>query len=329
MSEFVVEISDLRGWGAQVGRGSVDVGNAAIYAKSNIADAEFGAILELITAEYAALLPAFHGVLDADSTGLGSEQSALVESADAYRRADQSSSSRFGHGQVSDDGAMSPGFNDIASAWPIPQPSSNGETLPEVSFGFLLDKVCDLIVWVGGPDPREYVTKWIAGNVEKASMHASAWSHLSECVKSVEQNLRSGAGTVAQAWQGAAASGSLTQMSRWTANLASQSEGMAKMSGHLADMAVQAVAMAQVVVDIIKTVISMVSACLSSAYIPGYGQWKAIKTVKEAITLVNNARKVIITFWNALIMIKSTIMMVINQFSIDALPPSPSAVSSS
>lgn len=52
----------------------------------------------------------------------------------------------------------------------------------------------------------------------------------------------------------------------------------------------QAVQMAQVVVDIIKTVISIVSAALSSAYIPGWGQWKATKTVKEAITLVNNAR---------------------------------------
>lgn len=84
--------------------------------------------------------------------------------------------------------------------------------------------------------------------------------------------------------------------------------------------------MAQVVVDIIKTVISLVSAALSSAYIPGYGQWKAISTVKEAWTLVNNARKVITTFWNALVMIKDCIVMAVMAFNVESLPAAPSAV---
>jgi hypothetical protein len=85
----------------------------------------------------------------------------------------------------------------------------------------------------------------------------------------------------------------------------------------------QAVDMAQVVVDIIKTVISLASAALSSAYIPFWGQWKLIKSAKEALTLINNARKVIQAFWNALVMIKDGIVMVAHSFSIDALPPAP------
>lgn len=83
--------------------------------------------------------------------------------------------------------------------------------------------------------------------------------------------------------------------------------------------------MAQCVVDIIREVISIVSAALSNAAIPFYGQWKLIKTVKEAITMINSARKVIMVFWNFLNMVTSFIQLCISTFSADVLPPAPSA----
>jgi hypothetical protein len=100
---------------------------------------------------------------------------------------------------------------------------------------------------------------------------------------------------------------------------------MRRMAGYLNDAIDQAVKMAQCVVDIIRTVISVVSAGLSNAAIPFYGQWKLIKSVKEAITMVNSARKVIMVFWNFLNVVKSFIHLCISTFSADALPPAPSA----
>ncbi|MCG8918604.1 hypothetical protein L6E12_22740 [Actinokineospora sp. PR83] len=329
MTDVTVELADLRGWAAQTGRASTDCGAAQAYATGNIADADFGAILELITGDYAGLLTKVHDILGKDGSGLGLEQGALTSCADAYRDADKQGRDRFvelgGTGVLhsSDDGVAN-GFDDVASAQgKLTAPSASGATLPEVSFGWILDKVCDLIVWVGGPDPREYVTKWIAGDVRKASMQASAWDCVAACVEAVEANLRSGAAAITATWTGAAASASAGQMGKWGTALADQAAKMRVMSDHLVDMVDQAVKMAQCVVDIIKTVISVVSAGLSNASIPFYGQWKLIESVKEAITMVNNARKVITVFWNFLTLVIDSIKLCVATFTAESLPPAP------
>ncbi len=267
---FAVELSDLRGYAALVESAGADTTGLADYARSHVTDGDFGRILELITAEYEALIPAFHAVLDADGEGLRAMAGGLDAVRADYVTTDASVAQTFGQGaRITDDG--SPGaFGNIASLAAPAAPSGGGD-LPEVSFGFLMDKVCDLIVWVGGPDPREYVTKWIVGDIAKASMQASAWEIVADCVKQVERKLASGASTIATTWTGRAATSASAHADRWVAALADQASGMDSMAGHLRDMIQQAMDMAQVVVDIIKTVVSMVSACLSSAYIPGVG----------------------------------------------------------
>jgi uncharacterized protein YukE len=322
---FAVEVADLRGYADLVGRAGTDMSRVAGYAESNVTDGDFGRILEVITGDYEALIPTFHSVLRADGDRLGRVSTALDATRRTYVDADARAAQGFGIGRAIADDGSADGFGDMARVGSIPAPSLAGVVLPEVSFGFVLDKVCDLIVWVGGPDPREHVTRWIAGDIDKASLQASAWEHASDCVKSAEKNLTHGRGQILATWTGDAATASAATVEKWIASLGDQSQGMRSMSGHLRDMVVQAVDMAQVVVDIIKTVISIVSAALSSAYIPGWGQWKAIKTVKEAITLVNNARKVISAFWNALTMIKDYIVSLVHSFSITDLPPAPTA----
>lgn len=325
MGTMTVELSDLGGWSRQVSRASGDLGNAEDYARSHISDGDFGRILELITGDYEALISTFHQALATDSQRLGSFSGALSDHRVDMAETDRQVAQTFGVGaRITDDGDAS-GFSDQARPQ-LPGPSSAGVELPEVSFGFMLDKCCDLIVWVGGPDPREYVTKWIAGDIGKASLQVQAWDHLSACVKQVETNLAAGQDAISTTWRGLAADSSGSQMQAWVSSLGSQATGCSSMSGHLTDMIEQSVQMAQVVVDIIKTVISIVSAALSSAYIPGWGQWKAIKTVKEAITLVNNARKVITMFWNTITMIKDYIITLVNAFSMTELPPAPAGL---
>lgn len=324
MTDLRVDLSSLGAWSDQVERASGNLGNAESYARSHIADGDFGRILELITGDYEALIGGFHSVLETDSQRLSGFASALDLTREDFAETDAQVAQTYGVGAAIVDGGRAQ-FHDARAAGSIPAPSISGDVLPEVSFGYLLDKCCDLIVWVGGPDPREYVTQWIAGDVGKASLQAEAWEHLSVCVDSVQRNLDAGLSRIGQTWAGGAAQNAAARTTSWIEALATQSTSCTSLAGHLRDMVEQAVQMAQVVVDIIKTVVSIVTAALSSAYIPGWGQWKAIKTVKEAITLVNNARKVITVFWNAITMIKDSIIMIINQFSLTALPPEPAA----
>ena len=101
---------------------------------------------------------------------------------------------------------------------------------------------------------------------------------------------------------------------------------MRTISQHLNDAINEAVKMAQVVVDIVRTIVSVISAGLANAAIPFYGQWKLISSVKEAITMIWSAIKVIQVFWNMLNLIIDTIQMAIATFSRESLPPAPAAV---
>jgi uncharacterized protein YukE len=321
-AELAVELSDLNGWAMQVGRAGRDAHNLGLYAGNNVTDGNFGAILELITAPYEAMIPNFHEVLATDGDRLDATCSALQAVKEDYRDTDSKVAQDFGIGAAITDDGVAAGFADSGSTTPA-APSSGGGELPEVSFGFIFDKVCDVIEWVGGPDPREYVTRWIVGDMAKAGMHASAWDHASECLKAVEQNLASGAAAIGKTWTGDAATASAAQIDQWVSALGEQAAGMSQAGGHIKDMVSQALDMAQVVVDIVKTVISLVSAALSSAYIPFWGQAKLIKTAKEAITLINNARKVITVFWNALNMVKDGFLMIAHAFGVEKLPAAP------
>ena len=98
---------------------------------------------------------------------------------------------------------------------------------------------------------------------------------------------------------------------------------MDQVSGYLHDMVGQAVDMAQVVVDIVKEILSIISAGWSMAAIPIYGEIKLVDKVKDAIKLVNDARKVITVFWNALKMVIDGIKMTIHAFQAESLPAAP------
>jgi uncharacterized protein YukE len=304
------------------------------YATSNIADADFGMILQLITGEYAALIGKFHDILAADRDGLRSSGEALSSAATAYHDADESVSGNVAQvaGQattITDDGVAN-GFDDGASATSkLITPGAQGASLPdppEVTFGWILDKVCDLVAWVGGPDPRAEVTRWIAGDVDKAARHVGAWQAVANCVDVVQANLAAGKVSIGGTWTGSAASAAIAHMDKWSTCLTDQSSAMRKMAQHLNDAINEAVKMAQVVVDIVRTIVSVISAGLANAAIPFYGQWKLISSVKEAITMIWSAIKVIQVFWNMLNLIIDAIQMAIASFSRESLPPAPAAV---
>jgi hypothetical protein len=327
---YTVERADLRGWAKEVGNVASDMGSAHDYAQSNIADGDFGRILELITDPYEQMIPKFHEVLREDHTRLQKTSKALVAAERTYKDMEDAARNDFTKldkgdpGRVEDDGE-SKSFSHQDGSAELTAPSSEVGPPPEVSFGFALDKVCELVSYVGGPDIREEVAKWITGDTEKAARQADAWNKLAACTDVSKENLAKGQQVIDGTWSGDGATAARKQIQKWLEALGDQASGMRKMSEHLLDSTKQALQMAQVVVDIVKTVVDLASAALSNAAIPGYGQWKLIKSAKEAVQMIWKAIKVIKVFWDALKMIIDSIKMIANQITLESLPPAPKA----
>lgn len=322
-----VEVSDLKGWSEQVNRAGGDMYTANDYAEKYLNDADFGKILELITGDYAALLPKVQTVLDADGKRLRTSGLALEYAADDYTQRDHDFASVIAKAdkslKVTDDGVAN-GFADIASgSSKLLIPTGGGEELPEVSFGGLFDTICDLVSTVGGPDIREEVTKILAGNLGKASLQVSAWNHLADCTETVRLNLEKGEDAISKTWSGLAATAESEYIKSWDSTLTNQKTAMQKMEGHLRDSIKAAVEMAQTVIDLVLTVISVVSAGLSAAAIPLWGQVKAIKSATEAVKTVWSAYKVIKVFKSLLKTFVDVIKLAVTTFTMESLPAEP------
>jgi uncharacterized protein YukE len=323
-AELTVELADLRGWGGQVARSGDDCTALAAYVSSHVPDGDFGRILSLITGDYESMAHTVQQALVTDGQRLDQTGDSLRAVGRHFAETDSQVAQDFGVGaRITDDGRAAGAFTDTG-ATAASCPSTSGATLPEVSFGWLFDKACELIDWVGGPDLRSWVTDQIAGDVGKASLQASAWGSAADAMRAIEGNLERGGGAIGQTWHGDAATAAGAYLDQWLASLRAQASAMDRVSGYLHDMVGQAVDMAQVVVDIVKEILSIISAGWSMAAIPIYGEIKLVDKVKDAIKLVNDARKVITVFWNALKMVIDGIKMTIHAFQAESLPAAPS-----
>lgn len=324
MTALTVELSELRAWAAQVERNAAAVTAIGSEASAVIADGDFGRILELITGEYNAMLPAFHAVLREDGERLDQTAKALREVSRDFAETDRKVAQEFGVGAAITNNGSASGFEDVRST-SLSCPYVSQSDLPVLQFGFPWDQACDLAAWVGLGDPRDDITEFIVGDIGKAETHAAYWELYSATMDGVRANLARGQSMIATSWSGQAASSSGAKMQTWLACLQSQSAGMKDMAGHVRDMARQALDMAQLVVDTIKFFVSTIAAGWSYAYLPGYGQWKLIKTLKEAWHLINNARKVISVFWSFLVVMKDILVSMVHIFTTTDLPNVPKA----
>jgi uncharacterized protein YukE len=324
MTVLAAELSDLRGWSAQLGRAGDDCGAAADYLRSHVTDGDFGMILELITLDYERLIPVFTEALATDGDRLAATGRSIDAIVRDYAATDARVAQDFGVGAaIRDDSLVGSGFYDVATVLPIAGPTSDAATLPRVTFGLIFDKICDLTHWIIGIDPRDYVTRWVAGDIDKAALQASAWDHVSSCLDGVGRNLAGGQRAIEQTWRGAAATSAGAYMDQWLTALPQQSSGTARIAAHLRDMIRGAVDLAQNVVDIIRMIISICSAALASSYIPLWGQWKAVETIKEAWGLFQTARKAILAFWTILTTIKDLLISLVHGVTAEGLPSAP------
>lgn len=328
MTTLEVELSSLRAWADQVERNGAATAAMGEDAASVIADGDFGRILELITGEYDAMLPAFHAVLHEDGERLDRTAAALRDVARDFAETDRRVAQEFGVGaaitHATTHRGAGGGFEDVRSTM-LSCPYVSGSQLPVLTFGFPWDQACDLASWVGLGDPRDEITEFIVGDIAKAETHAAHWEQYATATDAVSANLAHGRAEIARTWYGRAATRSSGRIDEWVSSLQTQSTAMTDMAAHVRDMVQQALDMAQVVVDTLKFFVSTISAGWSYAAIPGYGQWKLVKTLKEAWHLVNNARKVISVFWSFLVVMKDVIVSMVHVFTTTDLPDAPAA----
>lgn len=322
-NELRVELADLRAYADQVGRAGGDCTDLADYLDTHVPDGDFGRILSLVTGDYEHLAQQVRTALGTDGTRLAHTRSSLRACAADYQKTDAHIAQDLGGGaHIADDGHAGGAFSDTGTTTAAAA-ASGGEQLPEVSFGWIFDKACELIRWLGGPDLRAEVTEQIAGNVDKASLQAAAWDNAGAALGAVRSNLTRGTGAIAHTWEGKAAHSSASYLDRWIVSLGDQSSAMSQVASYLRDMITQAVDVAQVIVDAVREICSIISAGWSMASIPIYGEIKLVDKVKDAIKLVNDARKVISVFWNFLRMIKDYLLYAADCFSSTSLPPAP------
>ncbi|MHA3704895.1 WXG100 family type VII secretion target [Jatrophihabitans sp. YIM 134969] len=197
--------------------------------------------------------------------------------------------------------------------------------LPEVSFGGLIDKVDGAIEMVSGYSLRREVTDFLVGDTEKLSMQVETWKQLGAAMDAIDQNVTAGLEEILLTWKGEAATAMAAHFEQWKAFLDEQAATMQQVAVALGDLGEQALEMAQVVVDMVKLIMDLVLAGLANAAIPFYGQVKLIKSVKEALTTMWSAMKVIKVFKDLVILTKDMIVVTHGVFTTEAVPSAASA----
>ncbi|MEU4314472.1 hypothetical protein [Nocardia sp. NPDC024068] len=329
--ETSVEISDLRGWSGQVGRSGTHLFEGHGYALRNINDPEFGRIMDLIKGDYSRLLPALHDMLLASSENMDRAKNALEITANDYVDVDRklAGSLAGADGDVpvglADDG-VADGFNDpSAPTEHLKDPVRGDQEIPTVSFGILWDRVCDLLVTLGGPDPRTKVATLLAGDIPKATGQADAWRRLAEFIDDVQGNLAGGQTAISKTWTGGASAAAAGHFQSWDTKFDRVEDIMRKTAQYLDDAAKQAVNLAQNATDAFVLIVSLLTAAFTKASIPLYGQaylaakgWEAFKLYKGVVTVVN-------VFFTLLRSIVNLFISAIGEFGRESLPTPPKA----
>lgn len=324
-----VEISDLRGWAAQVGRSGTHLFEGHNYAIRNVNDPDFGRIMNLIKSDYETLLPALHDVLLASSENMDKAKLALEITANDYVDVDRKIAGSLAGPDsnvpvdVVDDGAAD-GFGDISSPTEhLKDPNRGDKEMPKVSFGIAWDKVCDLLVMLGASDPRTKVAALLAGDIPKTTGQADAWRKLAEFVDDVQGNLAAGQTAISKTWTGEASTAAAGHFQSWNTKFDRIESIMKKTAQYLDDAAGQAVNLAQNATDTFVLIVSLLTAAFTKASIPLYGQaylaakgWEAFKLYKAVVTVLN-------LFLTLLRTIKNLFVSAIGEFSRESLPKPP------
>ena len=199
---MTVDLSELDAWSTQVQRASDDLTGIARNGGNSLVQTDFGPILETMMGAYNSLLPSVNQSLEDNGTGMRDHAEALRATARDFTLTEDGVVRRHrANGVDGRDGSSS--FFDVADTT-IRRAAPTESSLPQISFGFPYDTVCDLVRMLTGFDIRAELAEKIGGDVVSASSQGSSFGSLGTSMKGVAANLQSGGQTISQSWSGGA-----------------------------------------------------------------------------------------------------------------------------
>ena len=324
--ELQVDLPELRGYAVLLDQVRSDLGAAHAQAETYCRDADFGKILEDLTGDYAALLPQLVELLAENEQLMKQYALAVDRQAMDYERTDDHVSDGFGGAGITGSATGTARFAPTASSDHLSTPGPTEGELPQVSFGFLFDKLAWALDTFTGFDVRASVTDWIAGDVVGLSTHASCWELVSQRLECCERNIAAGQARVYATWGGLAANQHASGMIVWGTALQSQTSGLADLAQHLKELCVDAVDTAQFVVDCIRLAIDLVTSAWALQYIPVYGQAKFVQKAWDAYKTASKATAYLRMLWSAIRAVRSFLVMCLDQLHPSMLPAKPLSV---
>ena len=315
-----VELPELRGYANVLDDVSRDLGGCENLASSYCVDSDFGKIVEDLASEYGTLLPQLKELLTENETVMREYAVAVDRSASDFETTDDGVASRFqGDGIDASQGTAPYTLTSVGSSTPY---ASEGG-LPEVSFGFLFDKLAWALEEFCGWDIRGAVTDWIAGDVRGLSTQANCWEIVGQRLDTTKGNLTTADLRVGKTWNGQAANSHASGMITWDMALDSQAQGFKDLGESLKSLAKEAVNVAQLVVDCIRLAVDLIASAWALQYIPVYGQVKFIQKAWDAYKRAQKALAYLKMIISALRATKSLVVVMIDSFTPTMLPGKP------
>ena len=317
---MTVDLSELDAWSAQVQRASDDLTGIARNGGNNLVQTDFGPILETMMGAYNSLLPSVNQSLEDNGTGMGDHAEALRATARDFTLTEDGIVRRHNaHGIDGRDGSTS--FWDVADTT-IRRAAPTESSLPQISFGFPYDTVCDLVRMLTGFDIRAELAEKIGGDVVGASTQGSSFGSLGTSMMGVAANLQSGGQTISSTWQGSTSDAAIKQIGTWVGSLNTQAGQLIQMGQNIVQICRDAWQTALSVVQCVKSAVQTVSSALATMSIPGVGWARVVQAVFQAFQAVMKAYKAIMKLINILKQVKSFIETVKNFFDGDKAPVS-------
>jgi hypothetical protein len=301
---MTVDLSELDAWSAQVQRASDDLTGIARNGGHSLVQTDFGPILETMMGAYNSLLPSVNQSLEDNGTGMGDHAEALRATARDFTLTEDGIVRR--HNATGIDGRDgSTSFWDVADTT-IRRAAPTESSLPQISFGFPYDTVCDLVRMLTGFDIRAELAEKIGGDVVGASTQGSSFGALGTSMRGVAANLQSGSQTI----------------SAWVGSLNTQAGQLIQMGQNIVQICRDAWQTALSVVQCVKSAVQTVSSALATMSIPGVGWARVVQAVFQAFQAVMKAYQAIMKLINILQQVKSFIETVKNFFDGDKAPVS-------
>ncbi|MCY7401873.1 MAG: WXG100 family type VII secretion target [Nocardioides sp.] len=287
---------------------------------SHLVQTDFGPILETMMGAYNALLPSVHQSLEDNGAGLRDHAEALKATARDFTLTEDGVVRRHqSTGVDGRDGSSS--FFDVADTT-IRRAGPTETSLPQVSFGFPYDTVCDLVRMLTGFDIRAELSEKIGGDVVGASSQGSSFGSLGTSMGNVASNLRSGSSTITGSWSGGASEAAVAQIGTWVGSLDTQACQLVSIGRTVVQICRDAWQTALAVVQCVTSAVQTVSSALATMSVPGVGWARVVQAVYQAFQAVMKAYQAIMKLINILKQVTSLIETVKSFFDGDAAPVS-------